>query len=65
MADATKGSCEAGDVEELARHYLSNSDLSGSQISYLLGFENPNSFFRAFHAWTGFTAESVRSQPVR
>ncbi|MEM7585405.1 MAG: AraC family transcriptional regulator ligand-binding domain-containing protein [Acidobacteriota bacterium] len=46
--------------EELARHYLGSSKLSGAEISFLLGFEDPNSFFRAFHAWTGETPEQAR-----
>jgi AraC-like DNA-binding protein len=47
--------------EELARHYLKTSDMTGAEISFLLGFEDPNSFFRAFHTWTGETPEQVRS----
>ena len=47
--------------ESLARHYLSRTTLLGAEISYLLGFEDPNSFFRAFHHWTGQTTEQVRS----
>jgi AraC-like DNA-binding protein len=46
--------------EKLARHYLYKSDLSSSQISYLLGFEDPNSFCRAFHSWTGQTPNQSR-----
>lgn len=46
--------------EELARHYLSQTQLSNSEISFLLGFEDPNSFFRAFHDWTGNTPEGLR-----
>jgi AraC-like DNA-binding protein len=46
--------------ESLARHYLSKSEMSGAQISYLLGFEDPNSFFRAFHSWTGLTPKQMR-----
>lgn len=46
--------------EELARHYLSNTTLSHGEISFLLGFEDPNSFFRAFHEWTGCTPEALR-----
>ncbi len=45
---------------DLACHYLENPELSGTEISFLLGFEDPNSFFRAFHSWTGKTAEQVR-----
>lgn len=47
--------------EELARHYLKSSRFSGVEISFLLGFEDPNSFFRAFHSWTGQTPEQARS----
>jgi AraC-like DNA-binding protein len=47
--------------EGLARHYLVNTELPGAQISFLLGFEDPNSFFRAFHGWTGKTPEAVRA----
>jgi AraC-like DNA-binding protein len=48
--------------EQLARHYLRSSTLSGAEISFLLGFDDPNSFFRAFHGWTGTTPEQVRRE---
>jgi AraC-like DNA-binding protein len=48
--------------EELARHYLENSTLSGAQISFLLGFEDPNSFVRAYRSWTGKTPGRVRAE---
>ena len=47
--------------EDLARFYLKNTRLTGSEISFLLGFEEPNSFFRAFHGWTGTTPEQARN----
>lgn len=47
--------------EELARHYLASSTMSGAEVSFLLGFEDPNSFFRAFQSWTGETPEQVRA----
>lgn len=50
-----------GTREELARHYLKTSRMSGAEISFLLGFEDPNSFFRAFHKWTGQTPDQLRS----
>ncbi|MDX2469276.1 MAG: AraC family transcriptional regulator ligand-binding domain-containing protein [SAR324 cluster bacterium] len=46
--------------EELATHYLRASDLSGAEISFLLGFDDPNSFFRAFQSWTGKTPNQIR-----
>jgi len=46
--------------EELARHYLTRTELSNAEISFLLGFEDPNSFFRAFRDWTGATPEATR-----
>jgi len=47
--------------EELARHYLSATDYTSAEISFLLGYEEPNSFFRAFRAWTEQTPEIVRA----
>jgi AraC-like DNA-binding protein len=38
---------------ELARHYLLHSSLELNETAYLLGYEDANSFFRAFHAWEG------------
>lgn len=51
---------------ELAQHYLKQSQMSGAEISFLLGFEDPNSFFRAYQRWTGTTPRESRpgSQPV-
>lgn len=44
----------------LARHYLGQTQVSVTEIAYLLGFEEPNSFYRAFQDWTGKTPESLR-----
>ena len=46
--------------ELLSRHYLGSTRLSSNEIAYLLGFEEPNSFFRAFQSWTGTTPETLR-----
>lgn len=46
--------------ESLAKHYLQNSSMSAAEISFLLGFEDPNSFARAFQARTGTTPQAVR-----
>ena len=47
--------------EELARHYLKSPGISGAEISYLLGYEDPNSFFRAFSSWTDETPDQART----
>lgn len=46
--------------EALARHYLEKTALPATQIAFLLGFDEPNSFYRAFRAWTRTTPGSVR-----
>ncbi len=47
--------------EELAKYYLSKTDISPSEISFLLGFHDSNSFIRAFNNWTGKTPGQFRS----
>jgi AraC-like DNA-binding protein len=46
--------------ESLAHHYLRNTAMSSAEISFLLGFEDSNSFARAFQSWTGKTPHAVR-----
>ncbi|SMX22500.1 AraC family transcriptional regulator [Boseongicola aestuarii] len=46
--------------ERLAQHYLRNTSLGASEVSFLLGFEDPNSFYRAFRRWTDTTPEAWR-----
>lgn len=38
---------------QMARYYLGNSALELNEAAYLLGFEDPNSFGRAFRMWEG------------
>jgi len=38
---------------EMAKHYLLQSSLELNETAYLLGYEDPNSFIRAFHKWEG------------
>jgi AraC-like DNA-binding protein len=51
--------------EALARHYLEHAELPVAEISFLLSFDEPNSFYRAFRKWTGDTPERVRQQTRR
>ncbi|MEN0067199.1 MAG: AraC family transcriptional regulator ligand-binding domain-containing protein [Myxococcota bacterium] len=46
--------------EHLARFYLTESPMPSQEIAFLLGYDDANSFFRAFHRWTGTTPERVR-----
>nr|WP_315233604.1 AraC family transcriptional regulator ligand-binding domain-containing protein [uncultured Albidiferax sp.] len=48
--------------DALAHHYLRNTAMSSAEISFLLGFEEANSFARAFQTWTGKTPQTVRSE---
>lgn len=47
--------------ELLGKHYLSTSEMNITEISFLLGFEEPSSFSRAFHIWTGESPDSYRT----
>ncbi|MFL6445015.1 MAG: helix-turn-helix transcriptional regulator [Candidatus Sulfotelmatobacter sp.] len=40
---------------ELAHHYLLHSSRELNETAYLLGYEDANSFFRAFRQWEGTT----------
>lgn len=46
--------------ERLSKHYLVNTALPYAEIAFLIGFDEPTSFFRAFREWTGTTPESMR-----
>jgi AraC-like DNA-binding protein len=47
--------------EDLARHYLRRGNLRTGEIAYLLGYDDTNSFYRAFRSWTGTTPETLRA----
>ena len=50
--------------KELAQHYLANSMLPPGEISFLLGFQDTNSFTRAFSNWTGQTPIQYRGAAI-
>lgn len=46
--------------KELAKHYLADSAITTGEISFLLGYQDSNSFLRAFKDWTGVTPGQFR-----
>ena len=48
--------------EALAHHYLQKTTLPTAEIALLLGFDEPNSFYRAFRKWTGKTPDAMRKR---
>ncbi|RQO35879.1 AraC family transcriptional regulator [Herminiimonas sp. KBW02] len=47
---------------QLAQHYLRSPSVSQGEIAYLLGFQEVNSFIRAFKDWTGNTPGAYRDE---
>jgi AraC-like DNA-binding protein len=45
---------------DLAKQYLLDPSLELAETACLLGYENPNSFFRAFREWEGTTPSEWR-----
>lgn len=50
---------------ELAEHYLRQEAITPGEVSWLLGFQDGNSFIRAFKNWTGSTPGQYRSSIPR
>jgi len=46
---------------EMARHYLQNVGFDLTEVAYLLGYQEPSSFHRAFQHWEGTTPGQWRS----
>ena len=53
-----------GTREILAKHYIRNTDMSSDEIAFLLGYQEINSFLRAFSLWTGMSISEYK-QTVR
>ena len=47
---------------ELARHYLKQISVELNEVAFLLGFEDANSFFRAFQVWERTSPNEWRTQ---
>ncbi len=48
--------------ELLAKHYIKNTDMSTDDIAFLLGYQELNSFLRAFSIWTGMSVSEYRKR---
>lgn len=47
---------------EQAREYLADPNLDIKEVAFLIGYEDQNSFYRAFRLWEGDTPSNWRSQ---
>ena len=50
---------------QLARYYLTRTQLATAEVAFLLGYDDPNSLYPAFRAWTGTTPQAVREGAQR
>jgi AraC-like DNA-binding protein len=39
--------------QELAHEYLNRPEMDVTEVAFLLGYEDSNSFYRAFRTWEG------------
>jgi AraC-like DNA-binding protein len=49
----------------LAERYLADDTLSLGEVSYLLGFQDPSTFHKAFRRWRGLTPGEWRAQHTK
>ncbi|GMX60552.1 AraC family transcriptional regulator [Paenibacillus elgii] len=50
---------------EQAREYLADPSLDIKEVAFLIGYEDQNSFYRAFRLWEGDTPSSWRNEHLR
>ena len=50
---------------ELVRQYLDNASFEITEAAFLIGYEDPNSFYRAFRSWEGKTPAEWRAANER
>lgn len=51
--------------EEMSMNFLRTGEMSVEEISFLLAYRDPNSFYRAFHGWTGMTPAEARRMALQ
>jgi helix-turn-helix protein len=47
--------------QELAHEYLNRPEMDLTEVAFLLGYEDSNSFYRAFRTWEGTTPSQLRA----
>ena len=47
--------------QELAHEYLNRPEMDVKEVAFLLGYEDSNSFYRAFRTWEGTTPAQLRA----
>jgi AraC-like DNA-binding protein len=47
--------------QELAYEYLNRPEMDVTEVAFLLGYEDSNSFYRAFRTWEGTTPSQLRA----
>ena len=50
---------------EFVRQYLGNASVEITEAAFLVGYEDPNSFYRAFRSWEGKTPAEWRAANQR
>lgn len=51
--------------ELLAKNYIKNTNMTSDDIAFLLGYQDLNSFFRAFQVWTGMNITEYKKSLQR
>ena len=47
--------------QELAHEYLNRPEIDVTEVAFLLGYQDSNSFYRAFRTWEGTTPSQLRA----
>lgn len=48
--------------ELLSKYYIKNTEMTNNDIAYLLGYQDLNSFLRAFNLWTGMNISEYKTR---